>query len=56
MLQQTQVDRVVPRFESFVRRFPTFEMLVRASEEEVLEEWSGLGYYRRARMHQRLAR
>jgi len=56
MLQQTQVDRVVPRFESFVRRFPTFEMLARASEEEVLEEWSGLGYYRRARMLHRLAR
>ncbi len=56
MLQQTQVDRVVPRFESFVRRFPSFEILARASEEEVLEEWSGLGYYRRARMLHRLAR
>ena len=56
MLQQTQVDRVVPRFESFVRRFPTFEMLGRASEEEVLEEWSGLGYYRRARMLHQLAK
>jgi A/G-specific adenine glycosylase len=55
MLQQTQVDRVVPRFESFVERFPTFEMLGSASEEEVLEEWSGLGYYRRARMLHRLA-
>jgi len=56
MLQQTQVDRVVPRFESFVRRFPTFEVLAGAFEEEVLEEWSGLGYYRRARMLHRLAR
>ena len=56
MLQQTQVDRVVSRFESFVRRFPSFEILARASEEEVLEEWSGLGYYRRARMLHRLAR
>jgi A/G-specific adenine glycosylase len=55
MLQQTQVDRVVPRFESFVARFPTFEALAGASEEEVLEEWSGLGYYRRARMLHRLA-
>jgi A/G-specific adenine glycosylase len=56
MLQQTQVDRVVPRFESFVGRFPTFEVLAAASEEEVLAEWSGLGYYRRARMLHRLAR
>jgi A/G-specific adenine glycosylase len=56
MLQQTQVDRVVPRFEFFVRRFPTFEVLAGASEEEVLAEWSGLGYYRRARMLHRLAR
>jgi len=56
MLQQTQVDRVVPRFESFVARFPTFEKLAGASENEVLEEWSGLGYYRRARMLHRLAR
>ena len=56
MLQQTQVDRVVPRFESFVGRFPTFEVLAGASEEAVLEEWSGLGYYRRARMLHRLAR
>jgi A/G-specific adenine glycosylase len=55
MLQQTQVDRVVPRFKSFVVRFPTFGALAEASEEEVLEEWSGLGYYRRARMLHRLA-
>ena len=50
MLQQTQVDRVVPRFESFVARFPSFEALAGASEDEVLAEWSGLGYYRRARL------
>lgn len=56
MLQQTQVDRVVPRFESFVRRFPSFESLADASEDEVVAEWSGLGYYRRARMLHRLAR
>jgi A/G-specific adenine glycosylase len=56
MLQQTQVDRVVPRFESFVERFPTLESLAGASEEAVLAEWSGLGYYRRARMLHRLAR
>ena len=55
MLQQTQVDRVVPRFESFVRRFPTVASLAAAAEDEVVEEWSGLGYYRRARMLHRLA-
>jgi len=56
MLQQTQVDRVVPRFESFVARFPSFAALAEASEDEALSEWSGLGYYRRARMLHRLAR
>jgi A/G-specific adenine glycosylase len=56
MLQQTQVDRVVPRFESFAHRFPGFGELARATEEEVLAEWSGLGYYRRARLLHRLAR
>ena len=55
MLQQTQVERVVARFESFVRRFPTFKVLAGASEDEVLAEWSGLGYYRRARMLHQLA-
>ncbi len=56
MLQQTQVDRVVPRFESFVRRFPDFAALAAAGEDDVVEEWSGLGYYRRARMLHQLAR
>lgn len=55
MLQQTQVDRVVPRFESFVRRFPDFAALAAAGEDDVVEEWSGLGYYRRARMLHQLA-
>ena len=55
MLQQTQVDRVVPRFESFVRRFPDFVALAEAGEDDVVEEWSGLGYYRRARLLHRLA-
>jgi A/G-specific adenine glycosylase len=56
MLQQTQVVRVVPRFQSFVRRFSGFDELARAAEDEVLAEWSGLGYYRRARMLHGLAR
>ena len=56
MLQQTQVDRVAPRFVEFVTRFPSLDLLAAASEEEVLTAWSGLGYYRRARMLHRLAR
>jgi A/G-specific adenine glycosylase len=56
MLQQTQVHRVAPRFESFVRRFPTLGELAAAAEDQVVEEWSGLGYYRRARLLHRLAR
>jgi len=55
MLQQTQVDRVVPRFIEFVTRFPSLDRLAAASEEEVLTVWSGLGYYRRARMLHLLA-
>ncbi len=50
MLQQTQVSRVLERFGPFVERFPTIEALAAADEETVLGEWSGLGYYRRARM------
>lgn len=50
MLQQTQVSRVLEKFEPFLERFPTLEALAAADEDEVLGEWSGLGYYRRARM------
>lgn len=49
MLQQTTVAAVVPRFERFVSRWPTVEALARASDDEVLGEWAGLGYYARAR-------
>lgn len=49
MLQQTRVATVLPRWERWMRRFPTVESLSRASEEEVAEEWAGLGYYARAR-------
>jgi A/G-specific adenine glycosylase len=55
MLQQTQVDRVAPRFVAFVERFGGFAALAAASEDEVLEMWAGLGYYRRARLLHRLA-
>lgn len=50
MLQQTQVATVIPYFEKFVRRFPDVQSLARAPLEQVLREWEGLGYYRRARM------
>lgn len=49
MLQQTQVARVLEKFEPFVTRFPTVRALAKADEHDVLAAWSGLGYYRRAR-------
>lgn len=53
MLQQTQVQTVIPYFERFMQRFPNLSDLARANEDEVLSLWSGLGYYSRARnLHQ----
>jgi len=49
MLQQTQVATVVPYFEKWLRRFPNPVSLAKASEDEVLRFWAGLGYYARAR-------
>jgi A/G-specific adenine glycosylase len=49
MLQQTNVATVTPRFERFVARWPTVESLAAASDEAILGEWAGLGYYARAR-------
>lgn len=49
MLQQTQASRVAERLPLFMNRFPTLAALARADEHDVLAEWSGLGYYRRAR-------
>ncbi|HEY7708130.1 MAG TPA: hypothetical protein VH968_13260 [Gaiellaceae bacterium] len=48
MLQQTQVARVVPRFERWLERWPTVESLAAAGRDEVILEWQGLGYNRRA--------
>ena len=48
MLQQTQVERVVPRFERWLARWPTVEALARASPADAIVEWQGLGYNRRA--------
>ncbi|MGA3372408.1 MAG: A/G-specific adenine glycosylase [Terracidiphilus sp.] len=50
MLQQTRVAAVVERYQAFLKRFPTLLSLALADEQEVLAAWSGLGYYRRARM------
>jgi len=56
MLQQTRVDTVVPYFERFLRELPTVTSLAEAPAEKVLALWSGLGYYRRARMLHAAAR
>src|SRR3954462_31022 len=48
MLQQTQVDRVVPRYERFLARFADERALAAAPAADVIEEWAGLGYNRRA--------
>jgi A/G-specific adenine glycosylase len=50
MLQQTRVAAVIQHYERFLRKFPTMLALALASEQEVLATWSGLGYYRRARL------
>jgi A/G-specific adenine glycosylase len=53
MLQQTQVDRVVPKFKAFIKKFPSIQSLSRAPLSAVLQEWQGLGYNRRAKhLHQ----
>ena len=49
MLQQTQVSTVLPYYTRFLQRFPGLESLAQAPLESVLELWSGLGYYSRAR-------
>jgi len=47
MLQQTQVDRVIPKFEAFVARFPSAEALAKAPVADIIRLWQGLGYNRR---------
>ncbi|MCX6280754.1 MAG: A/G-specific adenine glycosylase [Bacteroidetes bacterium] len=49
IMQQTRIEQGVPYYNSFVKVFPTIHELARASEEEVLKQWQGLGYYSRAR-------
>lgn len=55
MLQQTQVSRVVPKYAEFLRTFPTLSSVARATPARVMEAWTGLGYYARARNLHRLA-
>src|SRR5579871_452722 len=56
MLQQTRVGAVLEHYRQFLQRFPTVLKLAAASEASVLAAWSGLGYYRRARMMHAAAR
>lgn len=56
MLQQTQVTTVIPYFERFVKSFPTLKHLAQASDDQVMQHWSGLGYYSRARNLHKTAR
>ncbi|MGB0049888.1 MAG: hypothetical protein WBP70_20745, partial [Terriglobales bacterium] len=56
MLQQTRVAAVLDHYRIFLERFPNVQALAAATEEAVLAAWSGLGYYRRARMMHQCAR
>lgn len=56
MLQQTQVSRVIPKYDEFLAQFPTPERLATASTAQVIRAWKGLGYNRRALNLQRAAR
>lgn len=56
MLQQTQMDTVIPYYERFMATFPTVFDLAKATEEKVLGLWAGLGYYSRARNLHKCAR
>ena len=49
MLQQTQVKTVVPYFENFIKNFPNLKSLAKSSDQKILKNWEGLGYYSRAR-------
>ncbi len=55
MLQQTQVDRVIPKYYAFLEQFPTVTSLADASTADIIKTWSGLGYNRRALYLQRCA-
>ena len=50
MLQQTRVETVIPYYENFLQKFETLQDLSDASEDDVLNEWKGLGYYRQSQV------
>ena len=56
ILQQTRIEQGRPYWERFMKRWPRVELLAKASEDEVLREWQGLGYYSRARNLHKAAR
>ncbi|GAA0441159.1 A/G-specific adenine glycosylase [Lentibacillus halophilus] len=56
MLQQTQVDTVIPYFQRFMSKYPTVQDLAEADQQDVLKTWEGLGYYSRARHLQNAVR
>ncbi|MBT6334420.1 MAG: A/G-specific adenine glycosylase, partial [Candidatus Magasanikbacteria bacterium] len=56
MLQQTQVERVIPKYHAFLRAFPTVKVLANAKTADVIRMWKGLGYNRRALFLQRAAK
>jgi len=56
MCQQTQIATVLPYFDRWMRKYPSWTSLAQAKEDEVLKMWEGLGYYRRARMLHALAK
>ena len=56
MLQQTQVERTIPKFNEFMKRFPTMRKLSESTSGEVITMWSGMGYNNRAVRLQRLAK
>ena len=56
MLQQTRVSTVLPYFDNWIKKFPDFDELANASEEQVIKAWEGLGYYSRARNIHKLAK
>ena len=56
MLQQTQVDRVLPKYDEWLRKYPSLEALASASEAEVSETWRPLGYNIRPRRLHAIAR
>src|SRR5258708_3033082 len=56
MLQQTQVQTVIPYYQHWVKTFPSFLHLAKAPLNKVLKQWEGLGYYSRARNFHALAK